>query len=105
MKNVNAILESGLAALDGANDMVELEQVKARFLGKSGELTGLLKQLGKLPAEERKETGAAINAAKQALRSISSNGAVCSRSAMAENWKAASGVKCPPSPNWRSPRS
>jgi len=67
MKNVNAILESGLAALDGANDMVELEQVKARFLGKSGELTGLLKQLGKLPAEERKETGAAINAAKQAF--------------------------------------
>ena len=67
MKNVDAILESGLAALSAVNDLIELEQVKARFLGKSGELTELLKQLGKLPAEERKETGAAINAAKQAF--------------------------------------
>jgi phenylalanyl-tRNA synthetase alpha chain len=67
MKNVDAILESGLAALDAVQDLVELEQVKARFLGKTGELTGLLKQLGKLPAEERKETGAHINAAKQAF--------------------------------------
>jgi phenylalanyl-tRNA synthetase alpha chain len=67
MSNVDAILESGLTALDAASDLVELEQVKARYLGKTGELTGLLKQLGKLPAEERKETGAAINAAKQAF--------------------------------------
>jgi phenylalanyl-tRNA synthetase alpha chain len=67
MNNVNEILESGLAALDAVKDLVELEQVKARFLGKSGELTGLLKQLGKLPAEERKEAGAGINAAKQAF--------------------------------------
>jgi phenylalanyl-tRNA synthetase alpha chain len=67
MNNVNEILESGLAAVDAVKDLVELEQVKARFLGKSGELTGLLKQLGKLPAEERKEAGAVINAAKQAF--------------------------------------
>lgn len=65
MNNVNEILESGLAALDAVKDLVELEQVKARFLGKSGELTGLLKQLGALPPEERKAAGATINAAKQ----------------------------------------
>ncbi|MBV8048982.1 MAG: phenylalanine--tRNA ligase subunit alpha [Paludibacterium sp.] len=65
MKNVNDILESGLAAVAATADLIELEQVKARFLGKSGELTELLKQLGQLPAEERKAAGATINAAKQ----------------------------------------
>lgn len=67
MKNVDAILQSGLSALDAATDLSDLEQVKARYLGKTGELTGLLKQLGKLPAEERKAAGAEINAAKQAF--------------------------------------
>jgi phenylalanyl-tRNA synthetase alpha chain len=52
MSNVDAILESGLSALDAAGDLVDLEQIKARYLGKTGELTGLLKQLGKLPAEQ-----------------------------------------------------
>lgn len=67
MNNVDAILEAGLAALDATADLVELEQVKARYLGKSGELTELLKQLGKLPPEERKAAGATINVAKQAF--------------------------------------
>ncbi|WP_041702863.1 phenylalanine--tRNA ligase subunit alpha [Pseudogulbenkiania sp. NH8B] len=67
MNNVDTILESGLSALDAVQDLVELEQVKARYLGKSGELTELLKQLGKLPGDERKAAGAAINAAKQAF--------------------------------------
>lgn len=65
MQDVNAILERGLAALHSVSDQVELEQVKARFLGKSGELTELLKQLGKLPPEEKRTAGAVINQAKQ----------------------------------------
>jgi phenylalanyl-tRNA synthetase alpha chain len=67
MQNVNDILESGLKAVAAAGDLIELEQIKARYLGKSGELTELLKQLGQLPAEERKAAGATINAAKQAF--------------------------------------
>ena len=67
MSNVDVILKEGLAALDAAADLVELEQVKARYLGKSGALTELLKQLGKLSPEERKSAGATINAAKQAF--------------------------------------
>lgn len=63
------ILKEGLAALDAVRDLVELEQVKARFLGKSGALTELLKQLGKLSPDERKAAGATINAAKQAFES------------------------------------
>ncbi|KMJ52470.1 phenylalanine--tRNA ligase [Vogesella sp. EB] len=67
MSNVDVILKEGLAALDAAADLVELEQVKARYLGKSGALTELLKQLGKLSPEERKSAGATINAAKLAF--------------------------------------
>ncbi|MEQ6291759.1 phenylalanine--tRNA ligase subunit alpha [Vogesella sp. GCM10023246] len=67
MSNVDVILKEGLAALDTVTDLVELEQVKARYLGKSGAMTELLKQLGKLSPEERKTAGAAINAAKQAF--------------------------------------
>jgi len=67
MSNVDVILKEGLAALDAAADLVELEQVKARYLGKSGALTELLKQLGKLSPDERKSAGATINAAKQAF--------------------------------------
>ncbi len=65
MNNVDSILAAALAALAGVKDLIELEQVKARYLGKSGEITELLKQLGKLPPEEKKSAGAAINVAKQ----------------------------------------
>jgi phenylalanyl-tRNA synthetase alpha chain len=44
-----------------------LEQVKAGYLGKSGQLTELLKSLGAMPADERKTAGARINEAKQAV--------------------------------------
>ena len=40
------------------------------FLGKKGLLTELLKQLGRLPSEERPKVGAAVNEAKQALQAL-----------------------------------
>ena len=52
------------ASIDDAN---ALEQAKARYLGKSGALTDLLKGLGGLPAAEKPAAGARINVAKQAL--------------------------------------
>lgn len=67
MTQLATILATAQAALADVTDMVGLEQVKARYLGKSGELTELLKQLGKLPPEERKTAGAAINETKQAF--------------------------------------
>jgi len=62
--------ETALAAVATISD---LEQVKARFLGKSGVLTEQLKQLGKLSAEERPAAGAAINVAKQAVEGLVSS--------------------------------
>jgi phenylalanyl-tRNA synthetase alpha chain len=54
-------------AFGAARTPAELEDAKARFLGKSGELTAQMKQLASLPVEEKKARGAQINAVKQKI--------------------------------------
>ena len=67
MTELDRIVAAATADFDAAHDPATLENAKARYLGKSGALTDLLKSLGKLPASERPAAGAAINAAKGAL--------------------------------------
>ena len=67
MRNPNEIVADALNAINVCPDLPTLEQVKAGYLGKSGQLTELLKSLGGMPAEERKTAGARINEAKQAV--------------------------------------
>ncbi len=69
MDNLDQIVSEAQAAFAAISDPDALEQVKARFLGKSGQITELLKALGKLPPEEKKTAGAAINFAKTAVES------------------------------------
>jgi phenylalanyl-tRNA synthetase alpha chain len=70
MSQFAPIIAEAEAALAAVANIADLEQVKARFLGKSGVLTEQLKQLGKLSAEERPAAGAAINVAKQAVEGL-----------------------------------
>jgi len=63
--NPEQIVAAAQAAFAQATDANTLENEKARFIGKSGALTELLKGLGKLDAAARKTEGARINAAKQ----------------------------------------
>ncbi|GAA5784902.1 phenylalanine--tRNA ligase alpha subunit [Chitiniphilus shinanonensis] len=65
--NVQSILDEGIAALNATSDPVELENAKARYTGKEGAITALLKQLATLPPEEKKTFGATVNQAKQAF--------------------------------------
>lgn len=67
MQDLDLIVREAEAAFAAINDPDALEQVKARYLGKSGQITELLKGLGKLPPEEKKTAGAAINQAKVAV--------------------------------------
>ncbi len=67
MEKLDILVEEALKLLAGIGDAAQLEQAKARYLGKSGTLTELLKGLGKLPAPERPAMGARINAAKVQL--------------------------------------
>jgi len=67
MQELQQILDQALQQFAAISDEAELEQVKARYLGKEGSLTVLLKGLGKLSAEERPAAGARINQVKQGI--------------------------------------
>ena len=73
MRNPNEIVADALTAIQSCPDLPALEQVKAVYLGKSGQLTELLKSLGAMPADERKTAGARINEAKQAVETALEN--------------------------------
>src|SRR5258707_314804 len=63
--DLDQIVADAQKAFEQATDITTLENEKARFLGKSGALTELLKGLGKLDPETRKTEGARINLVKQ----------------------------------------
>ncbi|HZW23865.1 MAG TPA: phenylalanine--tRNA ligase subunit alpha [Gallionella sp.] len=67
MQELQQILDDALKSFAAIEDAAELENSKARYLGKEGSLTGLLKGLGKLSAEERPAAGALINQVKQQI--------------------------------------
>lgn len=51
-----------------ATRLSDLKEIETEFLGKSGKLTGLMKQIGSLPAEERPGFGQIVNEAKTSLQ-------------------------------------
>lgn len=67
MENLEHIVARAQAEFTAISQAVELEQIKARYLGKAGVMTELMKALGKLPAEQRPEAGSAINQAKEQI--------------------------------------
>ena len=67
MQSLEDIKAEAAAAIDAAADIASLEELRVSYLGKKGALTGLLKGLGQLSAEERPKAGAEINAVKQVL--------------------------------------
>ncbi len=70
MENLEPLANEAKAAIAAATDGVTLEQLRVDYLGKKGQLTGLLKGLGKLSAEERPKAGALINVVKQELQDL-----------------------------------
>ena len=67
MQEIESIVAAALAEFSGCGDAAALENSKARYLGKTGRLTELLKSLGGLAAAERPAAGARINEAKGRL--------------------------------------
>ena len=67
MHNFDQIVQAASLAFAATDDPDTLEQIKASYLGKGGQITALLKGLAKIPADERKSVGAAINLAKNAV--------------------------------------
>ena len=68
MENLDALVAQALAAIAQSEESQGLEQLRVHYLGKKGELTQLMKQLGGLSAEERPKAGALINVAKEQVQ-------------------------------------
>ncbi len=73
MKNLEEIIAEATGLMGSTDDLNELENVKARYLGKNGVLTELLKGLGKVPAEQRPAMGSRINDAKSIVETTLRN--------------------------------
>lgn len=70
MENLEPIANDAKAAIAAAEDSATLEQLRVEYLGKKGQVTALLKGLGKLSPEERPDAGARINVVKQELQDL-----------------------------------
>jgi phenylalanyl-tRNA synthetase alpha chain len=67
LQDLDILVREAIAKLSAIDAGAELENAKARYLGKTGSLTALMKELGKLSADEKKSAGARINEAKQKI--------------------------------------
>lgn len=67
MNTVEQLVVTAQADFLAAPDAAALENAKAKYLGKTGQITELMKGLGKLAPDERKAQGAIINSAKEQI--------------------------------------
>lgn len=67
IEKLDAIVQDAIATLSAITVPADLENAKAKWLGKTGEISLLMKTLGTLSAEERPAAGARINVAKQQI--------------------------------------
>ena len=67
--NINAVRVSFDEALTAATSLQELDEIRVKFTGKKGDLTLLLRSLGKLPPEERKSAGQELNTLRDEIES------------------------------------
>ena len=64
---IEAIKQEVAKKLEDLKDLKKLNELKIEYLGKKGRLTGLLRGMGSLSAEERPKMGALVNSAKEEI--------------------------------------
>ena len=67
MEDIQKMLTGYLAEIEAANGIDALEDIRVRALGKKGEISGLLKTLGKMTPEQRQSEGPKINGARETV--------------------------------------
>lgn len=70
MIELEQLAKQAESSIAGAEDLSVLDDLRVEYLGKKGRLTGLLKGLGSLSADERPAAGAKINDVKQSLQDL-----------------------------------
>ncbi|MBO5020219.1 MAG: phenylalanine--tRNA ligase subunit alpha, partial [Clostridia bacterium] len=66
-ETLNSISIAAKEAIKNAENETQIDEIRVKYLGKKGELTAILKQMGSLSPEERPKMGALVNEAKQEL--------------------------------------
>lgn len=66
-EKITAVLDAAKERLNTAKEISAIDEIRVKYLGKKGELTGILKQLGSLSPEERPKVGQLVNKAKSEL--------------------------------------
>ena len=69
-EKIEAIRAAAKNAIAASADENEIEELRVKYLGKKGELTAILKQMGSLSPEERPAMGQLVNEAKQKLEAL-----------------------------------
>ena len=67
MPDVSSVRDAFAVSLNAVHTLQELDELRVRFMGKKGELTLLLRSLGKLPPDVRKSTGQKVNALRDEI--------------------------------------
>ncbi|MFQ5583331.1 MAG: phenylalanine--tRNA ligase subunit alpha [Calditrichia bacterium] len=70
MKEINHVKEQLIKEIHEADNLKSLEEVRIRFMGRKGLITGLFRQMGELPPEKRPGTGKAINELKTLFENL-----------------------------------
>ncbi len=69
-QQLDEIRENALKELEQVKERADLESLRVKYLGKKGELTGILKQMGRLTAEERPLMGQKANEVRSSIESF-----------------------------------
>ena len=82
-EQLEAIRKGALDSIVGTKAAAELDSLRVKYLGKKGELTAVLKQMGSLSAEERPVMGQMANEVRAAVeKAIESQAAILQKAAL-----------------------
>jgi phenylalanyl-tRNA synthetase alpha chain len=86
--NLEALKKELVETVKAANDIPALEEVRVTALGKKGRVTDMMKTLGSLAPDERKQMGQALNLLKDEITAeIEARAALLKKAALAERLK------------------
>ena len=69
-ETLQQLRQRALAVIEQAGDLAALEQARIDLLGKKSELSGVMKQMGRLDAQQRRELGAMANELRSELETL-----------------------------------
>ncbi|MGB0895673.1 MAG: phenylalanine--tRNA ligase subunit alpha [Parashewanella sp.] len=70
MQELKDIVSKATEVIEQTSDLKALDDIRVDFLGKKGQITAMMRMMGKLSAEEKPAFGQAVNDAKQAVQRI-----------------------------------